>query len=158
MNDPPQLRPYSIYTYPSYIDWDSLGFENVPRRTIAKIINVSFTENGLELNINWERRREKIEELKRKKSNVYPAESPLDFREDVYKKGNKNLQKIKKWKLSTKQICARTKSLTIISLKIYWYNSQYSFAFSPKIKSQINRAEERFHEFERQISKRSKLC
>ncbi|KAH0794449.1 hypothetical protein GPJ56_001742 [Histomonas meleagridis] len=64
MYGPPQLRSYSNYTSLTHIDWDSLRFENIPHRTITKIIDVSFAENGLEININWEQRLDKIKELK----------------------------------------------------------------------------------------------
>jgi hypothetical protein len=72
--DPPELVPFGVCTCPTRIDWARLGYANYPMRTVAKLISVAWSkEEGLRVDVRWDRSPHHIEQLKQ---NTFAVSSP----------------------------------------------------------------------------------
>jgi transcription initiation factor TFIID subunit 1 len=64
LDDPEELQPNSFCTAPTQVDWDRYGYQDCPRRTIAKLISVSLADRGVDVRVTWERNPRRVQRLK----------------------------------------------------------------------------------------------
>lgn len=115
--DPAELVPYGICTYPTKIDWESIGLGGYPMRPVAKLITVSFSmDTGLDISVKWKRSKSQIEQLKRNHPrNVYQNISKAsDVKVDLESQINeRRKEEITKKIKRVKTIIAKKKNNTI---------------------------------------------
>ena len=165
--DPPELVPYGIYVYPTKIEWDKLGFANCPMRTVAKLITISWTrEEGLRVDLHWQRSPHQIEKLQRNPSNVYPDQGQKmptqneDLEEHLLKNSRKAiLDKIRRTRQAVKQKGPKTpvQSYLAVHHRLPLVNdtgpSNLTFKLNPEIIQKIQEASDRFAAFEKRTGR-----
>ncbi|EAY13948.1 hypothetical protein TVAG_490860 [Trichomonas vaginalis G3] len=73
--DPKELVRYGICTYHFNVDWNELGFGGYAMRKAAKIINISYKNKQLDVNVRWERQPHQIKNMEELENDVNYQES-----------------------------------------------------------------------------------
>lgn len=156
-DDPPQLKPYTIYTSPTNIDWSKYGFEpqTTPMRDVLKLIHTSFSkETGVDVRVEWNRSQQ-IQEFKKKPSVFQETNLPLAFNDAILKERRKQLlEKLRKKKPLLKQKAGGKQESALGYIPTHTFllvqedaNSQFSFHFTPEVIDHITKAKQKYEEY-----------
>jgi hypothetical protein len=165
--DPPELVPFGICTCATRVDWGKLGYGNDAMRPVAKLILVSWTkEDGLHVEVHWDRSPHHIETLKQ---NPYPVYSDYgqkglsaseDLEEHVLKTQQRILQdKLRRTKQAMKQKGPKTPVQAYLPVHhqlpfvVDEGGNNLKFQLRPGMIQAIQDASDRFSLFERRANR-----
>lgn len=153
--DPKELVPYGICTYPTKIDWASLGFDpnKTQMRPVVKLIRVSLNERGVEVRVDWIRSPHEIEET-RKKPTVFTdiGSQNLNFEESILAERKKQIQE--KLRRRSQKKSKNCNCLGYIPSHTFLLvhedsNGQFRFQLTPEVVDYINEARSKYENYRR---------
>jgi transcription initiation factor TFIID subunit 1 len=157
-DDPPALVPFGVATSETRIDWEELGFHNVPTRKVVKIIRMKTDPDfGVSVNVMWKRSPFLIRQLENLPKVTQVSMSLRgDLEDEILRREKDNVTSGLR---SEKRLKARGRN----EARVEYFSLRPDFMFvqekvqghleivmKPELIGQLRAAAERFRKFEQQ--------